>query len=247
MLKLTSLHSPLRIALFGATGGIGKAVTEHLAGVNDIETLYLFGRAEPHKRPPNSQFMQVDITYEDQIKRAAHHVKKDGPLDIVLVLTGLLHGENIAPEKRARDMNMPDFQHSFAVNCFGPALIGKHFLPLMHRNRKTVFAALSARVGSISDNRLGGWYAYRASKAALNMVLKTLSIEFARKYPELVVLGLHPGTVDTPLSEPFQSGVPDGKLFSPNRCAAQLLAVINEATPNDSGSLIAWDGQKIPF
>ena len=146
-----------------------------------------------------------------------------------------------------RAMSLEAFQKSFMINTFGPAVTAKYFLPLMRRDRKAVFAALSARVGSISDNRIGGWYAYRASKAALNMVLKTLSIEFGRRFKETVIIGMHPGTVDTDLSKPFQGNVPEGKLFSPEFSAKKLLSVIDQAEPRDSGLLFAWDGEKISF
>jgi NAD(P)-dependent dehydrogenase (short-subunit alcohol dehydrogenase family) len=125
-------------------------------------------------------------------------------------------------------------------------LVAKHFLPLLARDRKSVFAALSARVGNISDNRLGGWHAYRASKAALNMLLRTLSIELARANPRAMYVGLHPGTVDTTLSAPFQATVPEGKLFTPEFAAARLLEVLDRLEPVDSGNVIAWDGQQIP-
>lgn len=247
MTHLSSFKSPLRVVIFGATGGIGKAMAKIIAATTAIETLYLIGRSEPRNMPQGARFIAADITNESQLEAAADIVKSGGPLDMVLIMTGLLHGHTIAPEKSARQMDMKAFEQSFAVNCFGPALIGKHFLPLMHRNQKSVFAALSARIGSISDNRLGGWYAYRASKAALNMILKTLSIEYGRRFKQMVILGLHPGTVDTGLSKPFQSNVPEGKLFTPDYSAERLLTVIDNASHEDSGTLIAWDGQTIPF
>jgi NAD(P)-dependent dehydrogenase (short-subunit alcohol dehydrogenase family) len=122
----------------------------------------------------------------------------------------------------------------------------KHFAPLMPRDRRAAFAALSARVGSIGDNRLGGWHSYRASKAALNMLLRNLAVELARSHPQAVVAGLHPGTVDTGLSRPFQKGVADGKLFTPEFSAASLMAVLDGLTPADSGGFFAWDGVRIP-
>ena len=134
---------------------------------------------------------------------------------------------------------------AYQINAIGPALVAKHFLPLLATDRKAVFAALSARVGSIGNNRLGGWYAYRASKAALNMILKTLSIELARRNPSAICVGLHPGTVDTRLSGPFQRGVPGDKLFSPHRSAPCLLKVINALSPGQSGRVLAWDGKPI--
>ncbi|MEZ5744869.1 MAG: SDR family oxidoreductase [Sphingomonadaceae bacterium] len=134
----------------------------------------------------------------------------------------------------------------FAVNTIGPALIAKHFLPLLPRDRRAIFAALSARVGSISDNRLGGWHSYRASKAALNMLVRNFAIEVGRNNREAVVVALHPGTVDTSLSDPFQSGVPDDKLFTPAFSAAKLLDVLSSLEPQDSGGHFDWAGKPVP-
>jgi NAD(P)-dependent dehydrogenase (short-subunit alcohol dehydrogenase family) len=156
-----------------------------------------------------------------------------------------LHGDGLAPENALRDLNMDNFERIFAVNTFGPALVAKHFLPLIPKDTKSVFAALSARVGSISDNRLGGWHAYRASKTALNMIIKNSAIETARRYKRSCVIGLHPGTVDTGLSEPFQGGVPPDKLFTPDQSAAYLMDVIDTITPEYSGSIFDWKGEII--
>jgi NAD(P)-dependent dehydrogenase (short-subunit alcohol dehydrogenase family) len=139
------------------------------------------------------------------------------------------------------------FALSFAINATGPALIAKHFLGLLARNEKAVFAAISARVGSVSDNRLGGWHAYRAAKAALNMLLRNFAIEQAARNRTASIVGLHPGTVDTGLSKPFQSGVGEGRLFSPQQSAGYMLNVIDKVTPTRSGQLLAWDGSPIPF
>ena len=158
-----------------------------------------------------------------------------------------MQGEGIAPEKTMRAMSHDGFTQSFMSNTIGPAMSAQALLPLLRRDQKSVFTALSARVGSISDNRLGGWYAYRAAKAALNMVIKTLAIEYGRRFPEAIIAGLHPGTVDTALSKPFQSNVPEGKLFTPEFCAQRLIEVIDGLVPEDSGGLFAWDGQQIEF
>jgi NAD(P)-dependent dehydrogenase (short-subunit alcohol dehydrogenase family) len=135
----------------------------------------------------------------------------------------------------------------FAINAIGPALIAKHALPLLRKPGRSVFAALSARVGSIGDNRLGGWHSYRASKAALNMLVRNFALELTRRNPEAIAVTLHPGTVDTGLSEPFQRGVMAGKLFTPDFAAEQLLSVIEALTSTGSGKLYAWDGSEIPF
>lgn len=134
----------------------------------------------------------------------------------------------------------------YRVNTVGPALVAKHFLPLLPRDRRAIFAALSARVGSTSDNRLGGWHSYRASKAALNMILRNLAIELVRSHPQAIVAGLHPGTVQTRLSEPFQRGVQPEKLFTPEHSAGRLLSVLDGLAPADSGGVFAWDGTVIP-
>jgi NAD(P)-dependent dehydrogenase (short-subunit alcohol dehydrogenase family) len=126
-------------------------------------------------------------------------------------------------------------------------MVAKHFLPRLRTGHKTVFAALSARVGSISDNRLGGWASYRASKAALNMLLKTLALEHSRRWPDSVIVGLHPGTVDTALSKPFSSRVPAERLFEPSQSARYLLGVIDDLTPTATGGFFAWDGTPIDY
>ena len=164
-----------------------------------------------------------------------------------MVTTGVLHlGADIQPEKSLRDLSADKFHAIFAANTIFPALAAKHFLPLLHRDKRSVFAALSARVGSISDNRLGGWYAYRASKAALNMIIKNAAIEIERRHKQAIVVGLHPGTVDSDLSKPFQSNVQQNKLFTPAFSAASLLDVVDRLTLDDSGKCFAWNGQEIP-
>ena len=151
------------------------------------------------------------------------------------------------PEKALRSIDAESMARAFKINTAGPALIAKYFTPLMARSAKSVFAALSARVGSITDNHLGGWYSYRASKAALNQFIRTTAIEMARKRGETVFLSLHPGTTDTALSHPFQAGVPHGKLFTPHYSANRLLQVIDQASKEDSGALIAWNGELLPY
>jgi NAD(P)-dependent dehydrogenase (short-subunit alcohol dehydrogenase family) len=166
-------------------------------------------------------------------------------LDLVVVASGLLHSDRIAPEKSYRQLSAAAFEEYFAVNATGPALVAKHFLPLLRKDRPAVFAVLSARVGSIGDNLLGGWYGYRASKAALNMIVKTLAIELARTHPKAACVALHPGTVETDLSHRFRRGVPAEKLFSAEIAARHLLGVITGVSASDSGGIFAWDGAAI--
>jgi NAD(P)-dependent dehydrogenase (short-subunit alcohol dehydrogenase family) len=170
-------------------------------------------------------------------------------LHLVVNCAGLLHDREacIAPEKRLADVQPDALAASFAVNAAGPLLVAKHFEPLFAHGERAVFASISARVGSIGDNRLGGWYAYRGSKAAQNMFTKTLSIEWARSRRNVICVALHPGTTDTELSRPFQSNVPPQKLFSTERTVTQLLAVIARLTPTDSGRFLAWDGTEIAW
>ena len=158
---------------------------------------------------------------------------------------GILHDEGLTPEKSLRDLSAEKFQRIFEVNTVTPALIAKHFLPKLNREQTSIFAALSARVGSISDNQLGGWYAYRASKAALNMIIKNAAIEIGRRNKQAIIVGLHPGTVDSNLSKPFQGNVADGKLFTPEYSAEKLLDVLENLSPEQTGKCFAWDGQEI--
>ncbi len=247
MIDLSQFETNLRVIIFGASGGIGRALTQHLAESSQVDTIHALSRSGTAHSHDKVHPMQVDITDEASLMRAAETLKDHGPLDIIIITSGLLHGPDISPEKSLRDLSFQSLEQSFRANCFGPAMTAKIFMPMMRRDRRAVFAALSARVSSISDNRLGGWHAYRASKSALNMMLKNIAIEYARRYKHLIVLGLHPGTVDTALSKPFQRNVPDGQLFTPDYSAQKLLTVINNARVEDSGNLIAWDGQTVAF
>lgn len=231
-----------KAVVVGASGGIGRALVDGLAS-RGAAMIDAFSRSVRGEGPDNANHHQIDILSEASIIYAAEHVAKSGPADLVIVATGLLHREELQPEKSFRHLSSETLAEYFAVNAIGPALIAKHFLPLLPRDRRAVFACLSARVGSISDNRLGGWYGYRASKAALNMLVKTLAIELARTRPEAICVALHPGTVDTPLSAPFQRNAPD--IVSPRRAAENLLDVIERLTLAQSGGIFAWDGSPI--
>lgn len=247
LVMLTSFQAPLRTCVIGSTGGIGRAFVEALAANDRVEVVYALSRSGEAHTSPKIRNLTFDFLDEESIIAAAEALRETGRFDLIVIATGLLQGNGIAPEKNMRALDLDQMRKSFEVNTFGPALTAKHFLPLLRRDQKAVLAALSARVGSIADNRLGGWYSYRASKAALNMMLKTLSIETARRWKQQIIIGLHPGTVDTALSKPFQSNVPDGKLFTPEFSAARLLEVIDQVSPEDTGHLFAWDGKPIPF
>lgn len=247
MSALTSFNAPMRVALFGASGGIGAALLDLFAANERVGAIYAGARSSVSAETPKVTPFHFDLTREHTIADAAAYMSEGGPLDLVLVTTGVLHEVSMQPEKTWREFNADSFAHAFAVNATGPALIAKHMLPSLARDRKTVFAALSARVGSIEDNRLGGWASYRASKAALHQIVRTCAIELARHRKEAVCIALHPGTVDTDLSKPFQRGVAAEKLFTPTFCAERLLAVIDGLTPAESGNAFAWDGVRIPF
>jgi NAD(P)-dependent dehydrogenase (short-subunit alcohol dehydrogenase family) len=185
----------------------------------------------------------VDPTDEASIARAAATIDE---LDLAIVTTGMLHDEHQRPERALKELDPAALTRSFAINTIAPAIIAKHLIPKMPRDRRAVFAVLGARVGSIGDNRTGGWHGYRASKAALVMLMKTVAIETARTRPNAIIVTLHPGTVDTGMSKPFQGNVAPEKLFTPALAAEQLLKVIDGLTPADSGGHFAWDGSRIP-
>jgi len=237
----------MRACVFGATGGIGGALCECLAKSGRFARIYAGGRSAVRLKNEAITTFRFDLLDEKSIAFAAHKISKEGPLDLVIVATGVLQTEELRPEKSWRALDATDLAASLAINTIGPALIAKHTLPLLRNNSRSVFAALSARVGSIDDNRLGGWHSYRASKAALNQLIRNFAIELGRKNPEAIAVTLHPGTVDTGLSRPFQRGVPSRQLVSPRASAAKLLQVIEQLTPTDSGLLLAYDGSRIPF
>lgn len=221
--------------VIGASGAIGGAMADLLEQDPAISTVLRFGRSLPGTA--------IDLADEATIANAAAHAAGAGSLRTVIVATGELH----QPEKSMRALDGETLTRAFAVNAIGPALVAKHFLPHLPRNGRSVFAALSARVGSIADNRLGGWHGYRASKAALNQLVRTLAIELARSRPDAICVTLHPGTVDSALSSPFQANVAPEKLFRPAQAAAALLSVLAGLTPSDTGGFFAWDGQAIPY
>ncbi len=232
---LASFERPARALVIGASGGIGAALTARIAaaGLGVVTTARSSGCD-----------LVLDVTDEASIAAAMAGLAGAPPLRLVIVATGLLHDGALQPEKNLRALDAAALARSFAVNAIGPALVAKHALPLLPRDGKCVFAALSARVGSIADNRLGGWYGYRASKAALNQLVRTFAIEMQRTHPDTIVAALHPGTVETRLSAPFRG---DRETVAPDVAAANLLHVIDDLTPADSGGFFAWDGTAIPF
>ncbi|MFW6340528.1 MAG: SDR family NAD(P)-dependent oxidoreductase [Wenzhouxiangella sp.] len=256
---LDSLPKPIDALVVGASRGIGLALVRELldspavgrvvAGARSTESTPAF-QALVQRHGDRLIGQGIDVCDPNSVAGAAETLRALGFRPrLVLHTAGILHesGRGLAPEKRLEDIDGGAMLRVFAINSIGPALGLRHFLPLMPSDGKAVFAALSARVGSIGDNRLGGWYAYRASKAALNQILKTASIEARRRFANVIVAALHPGTTDTDLSAPFQANVPPEKLFAPQFVARHLLQVIDGLEPADSGGFFAWDGQSIPW
>jgi len=224
--------------VFGASGGIGSAFVDALREDPAVARVHTISRSDDAD-------YHCDYHDEDSIAEVARTIAAAGPVHLVVVATGILHGDGIAPEKTWKSLDPTVMAEVFAINTIAPTLIAKHMLPLLAKDRKSVFAALSARVGSTSDNRLGGWLSYRSSKAALNMAIKTLSIELARINRDALILGLHPGTVETALSKPFRGAVPTAQLLSARDAAKKLLATVDCAVPEQSGKLLAYDGKEI--
>jgi len=194
--------------------------------------------------------LPLDVTDEASIAAAVETVAQTVPrLHLVVNCAGVLHDASlhVRPEKRLADVQPAALARAFAVNAIGPLLLARHCEPLLAHAERAVFASLSARVGSIEDNRLGGWYAYRGSKAAQNMYTRTLAIEWARSRRNVICVALHPGTTDTDLSRPFQANVPAHKLFTTEHAVAELLRVIDRLQPQDTGQFLAWDGERIPW
>lgn len=249
-------YIPKNIAIFGTSGAIGSAFAKLLSNTYPEANIFKFSQhkdsssqdsqSKDSSAPDSSIHSNiVDYSSEESIANCAEIASKNGSLDLVIVTNGMLHDDEIMPEKSLKDLSAQKFQRLYEVNTITPALIAKYFLPKLNRDNKAIFASLSARVGSISDNYLGGWYAYRASKTALNMIIKNAAIEVGRRNKNAIIVGLHPGTVDSKLSKPFQSNVANNKLFTPEYSAEKMHEVLLGLTPNQTGKCFAWDGKEI--
>lgn len=190
----------------------------------------------------------LDVTSEPSIARAAEQCAAlTREIDFLVNTAGFLHAGKLQPERKLAAVDSAQLNYSFQVNAIGPLLMARYFEPLLSRSKGAVFANLSARVGSIADNRRGGWYGYRASKAAQNMFTTNLAIEWSRKKPPIICVALHPGTVATDLSAPFSKRLQPNQIFSVERATAQLIDILLGASQEDSGRFIAWDGQDIEW
>ena len=234
------------VAVIGSSGAIGNAISKILQNNELVETVYNFSRSTSIESSKKEKNFFIDIENEDSIKRSVKNIPENIKFDLVFVATGILHdNEDIYPEKSIRDISEVKLKKVLMVNTIGPTLVGKYFIPFLDKNKKNVFAFLSARVGSISDNKIGGWYSYRASKTALNQIIKNFSIEVKRSNPNSIFVGLQPGTVKSNLSKPFEKNVNSSNLFSPEYSAEKLLKVINDLTLEDTGKFFAWNGEEI--
>ena len=236
--SLDSFPADGAAVVIGAGGAIGRASAEALRASGRFQAVHALSRRND---PP------VDVTDEASIQAAAERVQADGrPVRLVLDCTGFLHDDTHGgPEKSYRRLDPGHMAHAFAVNAIGPALVMKHFLPLLPRQGKAAFATLSAKVGSIGDNGFGGWYSYRASKAALNQLVRTAAIELSRRRGETLCVAIHPGTTDTPLSEPF--GKAGLTVRAPEESAARILGVLDRLHAGDSGGFYNHDGSALPW
>ena len=231
------------LALIVGAGGIGKQIAEDLASKENNLQVILCGRKNVFKN-----FWELDIENENSLKDFKEKLSKSKlNLRLVLNATGRLHSEKLNPEKRLQHINKENLIESFSINAFAPILLAKTIEEFINKELEFNFASISARVGSITDNKTGGWYAYRAAKSAQNQLFKSLSIEWARKYPKAIITLLHPGTVNTNLSKPFHKFVPKDKLFSPQKTSNYMLDILRKQKPIDSGKFIAWDGKEIPW
>jgi len=254
---ITTDNHQANALVVGATQGIGLEFVRQLLSEANITHIFATYRSEDgatelrrlsQEAPGRLHCIAMDLTDEEQIETGLQAVQAIAPqLHIVINCVGLLHSDQQQPEKALRQLNADNLLKYFQVNSIGPALLAKHLMPLLKHKSPSIFATISAKVGSIGDNRLGGWYGYRASKAALNMFLKTAAIEYSRRNPNTTLVLLHPGTTDTQLSKPFQRGVPPEKLFSTERTVSQLLSVLAPLTPADSGEFFSWDGSRLPW
>lgn len=249
--------NPVNVLIVGASQGIGLGFVKKLLQDDRIAKVYATSRqpelASDLIALASEHFerlicLKMDITEELQIVEAVQKIRTQvDKLHLVVNCVGLLHEETLQPEKSLRQINSENLLRYFQINSIGAVLLAKHLLPLFRHGERNVFATISAKLGSIGDNQLGGWYGYRASKAALNMLMRTAAIEYKRSCPKTLIVTLHPGTTDTQLSRPFQGNVPTEKLFTVERTVTQLLSVIEQLQEGDSGQFFSWDGSRLPW
>lgn len=235
----------MNVVITGGSGGIGSAFVRVLAARPDVDKIIATHNdhsfAVDHEK---ASWHRLDLTDEVAIKAWAAQLDE---IDWLINAAGILHTPAHGPEKSIRQVDPAFFLQNMSINALPALLLAKHLHGKFRHGRPGVFATVSARVGSIEDNRLGGWFSYRSSKAALNMSLKTLAIEWRRTLPNVAVVALHPGTTNTALSKPFQRNVPHGQLFTPGYSVNCMLSVLEKLKPADSGQFLAFDGERLPW
>ena len=235
---MNSLPSNFKAIVFGASGALGSAFSEALSDTPNCGEVITISRGSQPR---------FDVEDEQSIADLAGDLAPLAPFHLIVDATGALHLNGVGPEKRLQDVRRETLLHAFSVNAVGPALLLKHFVPLLPSRSRCVFATLSARVGSISDNRKGGWYAYRASKAALNMLLQTTAIEVHRKCPDALLVALQPGTVQSRLSAPFLSGDPQLSVMTPRVSVDLMLGAIDQLPASRRANFIDYRGDPVPW
>lgn len=244
--------NPTTVLIVGASQGIGLEFVRQFLQTNRVDLVYATYRNPQSEllaiSDPRLRCLPMDITEEAQIKTVVQKIQTEtAALHYVINCVGVLHEGAMQPEKSLRQLNAEQLLRYFQVNSIGAVLLAKHVQPLLKHCERAILATFSAKIGSISDNYLGGWYGYRASKAALNMFMRTTAIEYKRTCPRAIVVTLHPGTTDTRLSRPFQRNVPPEKLFPVVRTVRQLLTVLDQLQESDSGEFFSWDGSRLPW
>jgi len=242
------------VLIAGGSGGIGLAFVKYFLDRSDTFVFATFCSQSAQLQqlkalyPHRFDYLKLDITLEQDIANTIQAIRqKNDRLHYVINTIGFLHNDHIQPEKNLRSLNPDNLMKYFQVNSIGAVLLAKHLVPLFKHEERSIFATLSAKVGSIGDNQLGGWYGYRASKAALNMFIRSAAIEYQRTCPNTIVALLHPGTTATSLSRPFQANVPPEKLFSPDRVVMQLMTILERLEIHQTGTFWSWDGSQLPW
>lgn len=237
--------------IIGANSEIAKALAEYTRDFTNTQLIVVSRNIEFYQQEKfaTDNVIHINNYQEQEIHSVVASIKQMTDTDIahVFICHGVLHNNNCQPEKRLDDFSAQGFSEIITANTITPMLWLKHLIPILANKNDCKITLFSARVGSISDNKLGGWYSYRASKAAMNMLIKSAAVELARKAKNIKLISFHPGTTDTPLSKPFQKNVPKGKLFTAEFVAEQLVKVVDNTTFDGEASFLDWQGKTIPW
>ena len=245
-MSMDALSTPIVAVVIGASGSIGSAFVDALCADSGFTHIFALSRSGQEFDDKRVQSLFVELEDETSIANAALACARAGPCHLLINAVGVLHGPGgLKPEKALKELDAAKMAKLFALNTIGPALVLKYFSPIMSRDGRAILATLSARVGSISDNHLGGWYTYRATKAALNQIIRTTAIELSTRRKHLICVGLHPGTVRSGMSEPFLASYKANEIFGADFAVQSMLDVLAALQPEDTGRIFAWDGVEI--